>query len=409
MNYALASSVVDLVVAADHLGAGPELARFSPRDWQRSMFWLDASGLALLLEHRIRHHRQMQNAIPACVVDRLRSAAAQNRQRTQAMLGEFERLVSALHHEGVVFAVLKGFSLIPDYCSDPNLRLQVDFDFLVHAGQEHHASAVINSLGYRTVSRLPFEIRFATGNTAPRHHTDLYMPPDSFVAEFHFGLIDRPEFSTFLAADALQRRRWAHFGGVTFPALASDDQFIHHTLHAFQDVFLFSLRISSLVETANLLRTKASCDVFWRHVQQRCAHAGSGIASKLALVVALSAELCRTTIPPGLGAWTLDRASERILLWVRRYGRKWCLHPFPGSKSSLLISSEFMERRTWSRYVRTSLAPFDRIRMSRNPRRVPPRPVPWRYLLQRAWFHFREAALLLFELPGWALARRKLP
>jgi Uncharacterised nucleotidyltransferase len=407
MDCALASNIVDLVTAPDDLASGPELARFSLRDWERSMFWLDASGLALLLEQRIRQ-RRLQEFVPAPVIDRLRSAAGKNRQRTQVMLAEFHRVVSALHQEGIVLAVLKGFSLVPDYCSDPNLRLQVDFDFLVRAEQLARVAAVMNSLGYGTVSRLPFEIRFSTGKTAPRQHSELYMPPDNFVAEFHFALIDRPEFSACLGNDALERRCWREAGGVRFPALASDDQFIHHTLHAFQDVFLFSLRISSLVETANLLRAKGSCNVFWRDVQQRCAHAGSGIPPKLALVLALSTELCRTQIPASLGGWTVGRASPRILFWVRRYGRKWCLRPFPGSKLSLLVSSEFMERGTWSRYVRTSVAPFDRIITSRKQRRVAPRYAPWHYLVQRAWFHVREAVLLLLELPGWALARRDL-
>lgn len=409
MNYALANSIVDLIAARDDAPCGPELARFGLSDWQRSMFWLDASGLALLFEERIRH-QQLSGFIPASIQARLRRAADHNQQRTQAMLAEFARLVAALQGGRIQFAVLKGFSLVPDYCSNPALRLQVDFDFLLRPEQMDHVAAVMTRLGYRLVSRLPFEVRFASGNPAPRPHSELYWPPASFTVEFHFSLIDRPEVSMPSRTDELERRRWNEQLGLNFPMLAEDDQFIHHTMHAFQDIFMFSLRISSLMETKNFLRAKQYDDVFWRQVRGRCAEWDDRMASKLALVLALSVEVCRSEIPATLRAWTIESCSQRILLWVRRYGRRWCLHPFPGSKLSLFVASEFMDARHSSRYTWRSILPVLSTTRSRRNQATKParRNRPWKYLGVRAWFHLREAARVAFELPRWAWALRSL-
>jgi putative nucleotidyltransferase-like protein len=409
MNYALANTIVDLIAARDDAPCGAELARFGLGDWQRSMFWLDASGLALLFEERIRR-QQLSGFIPASIQARLRRAADHNQQRTQAMLAEFARLVAALEEARIQFAVLKGFSLVPDYCSNPALRLQVDFDFLLRPEQMDNVAAVMQRLKYRLVSRLPFEVQFASGNPAPRPHSELYLPPSSFTVEFHFSLIDRPELSMPSRADALQRRRWSGQLGLNFPVLAEDDQFIHHTMHTFQDIFLFSLRISSLMETRDFLRAKQYDDAFWRQVRGRCAEWDVQMASKLALVLALSVEVCRSGTPAALRAWTIATCSQRILLWVRCYGRRWCLHPFPGSKLSLFVAREFMDARHWSRYAWRSILPVPSTTRSRRNQATRPaqRNRPWKYLGVRAWFHLREAARVAFELPRWAWALRSL-
>ena len=407
MNYALANSIVDLIAARDGTHHGPELARFGLRDWRRSMFWLDASGLALLFEERIRRE-QLTEFVPAPIQAQLRRAADHNQQRAKAMLAEFARLVTALQEAGIQFAVLKGFSLLPDYCSNPDLRLQIDFDFLLRPEQMERVETVMLRLGYRLVSRLPFEVRFASGNPAPRPHSDLYLPPASFTVEFHFSLIDRSEASMRSRADALERRRGSEQLGLNFPVLNEDDQFIHHAMHAFQDIFMFSLRISSLVETTNLLRAKQYDGAFWGHVRSRCAEWDPEMASKLALVLALSVEVCGCEIPAVLRAWTIESCSQRILLWVQRYGRRWCLHPFPGSKLSLLLAGEFMDARHWSRYTWRSIVPVLPTTRSRGNQATRPanRNRPWQYLGVRAWFHLREAACVVFELPRWAWALR---
>ncbi len=408
MNYQLASSIVDLLAGSPDFSCSRQFSRFGLRDWEISMFWLDASGLALLVEDRIRRDG-LSGFIPEKILARLQAAARNNRGRTEAMLAEFARLCSALETAEITFAVLKGFSLVPDYCRTPTLRLQIDLDFLISPEQIDPVSAVMTSLGYELVSRLPFEVRFASGSRLPRPHADLYLPPASFVVEFHFGLVDRPEFSAPMPHDALQRRCWSEQLGIRFPTLAKDDQFLHHSLHAFQDVFMFSLRVSSLFETATFLRISQFDDVFWQDVERRVLQWDSRIGDKLGLILALAVEVCGAKIPRKLSAWTVERCSPRILLWVRRYGRRWCLHQFPGSKLSILLASEFMDRRTCLRFARNSLAPrfLDDRGGRQTSRKAQHR--SWSYTISRAVFHLREAIRLAIEYPAWLWARRAHP
>src|SRR5438046_2472712 len=70
-------------------------------------------------------------ALPAPIRDHLRRNRASNRRRIAEMKTEFGSLNCRFKAAGVDYVVLKGFTLIPDFCPDASLRSQYDYDYLV--------------------------------------------------------------------------------------------------------------------------------------------------------------------------------------------------------------------------------------------------------------------------------------
>ncbi len=405
MDHDLPETVLAVINSPDVSQTGPALRRFSLRAWERSAFWLDASGLALHFVDALHRHR-LTECIPAPVLRDLEQKACDNRRRTEALRAEFARVNAALGAARVRFAALKGFTLVPDYCPDSSLRLQLDLDYLVRRADMPNVSAAVEALGYQLVSDLPFEVRFATNPQAVRRHADLYKPPLSNTLEFHFSLFDRPELGVEGPDDALVRARPAPLPGRTAPWLAADDLFLHQLFHAFQDVFMFSIRLSSLLEIANGIRARQETSEFWDRMRRRCEAWSPRAGAMAGLVLALVNEVFPCDIPMLLRAWTVDRCPYPVLLWVRDYGRSWALQAFPGNKLSLLVTRELMEPGNWRAYAWKSLLPFRRsLRNGALGTKLAPKREA-RHMFRRAAFHVREAVRVTVEWPRWIWKRQ---
>ncbi len=86
--------VVEAVVAAFRDSAresSQRLSALTPRDWQRSWNWLDASGMALYFLDRV-DSLHIESALPAATLERLRGNLADNRDRSVTMFAEFASL-----------------------------------------------------------------------------------------------------------------------------------------------------------------------------------------------------------------------------------------------------------------------------------------------------------------------------
>src|ERR1700761_797853 len=90
------------------------------RDWVRSYYWLDASGLALYFLNQLQA-LGIEDALPDTVLSRLYQNLADNRVRVDAMFAEFTALNHAFQSAGVDYANLKGFALSPESCPNPSL------------------------------------------------------------------------------------------------------------------------------------------------------------------------------------------------------------------------------------------------------------------------------------------------
>ena len=103
--------VVEAVVAAFRDSAresSQRLSALTPRDWQRSWNWLDASGMALYFLDRVRS-LHIESALPASTLERLHGNLADNRDRSVTMFTEFASLNESFQEAGLVYANFKGF------------------------------------------------------------------------------------------------------------------------------------------------------------------------------------------------------------------------------------------------------------------------------------------------------------
>src|SRR5438046_2194281 len=90
--------------------------------WKRLLEFCDIAHLALPLS-------QVDTAgFPDWVVRRLEQNVADNGSRFERVKAIYIEAATAMGRAGVSHVVLKGFSQIPDYVSDPRLRMQSDID-----------------------------------------------------------------------------------------------------------------------------------------------------------------------------------------------------------------------------------------------------------------------------------------
>src|ERR1700684_1686168 len=158
--------VVEAVAATFRDSADESSRRLSAlraSDWQRSYHWLDASGMALYFLDRVESLR-VEDHLPAATLERLRGNLADNRQRSSTMLVEFASLNQSFQRAGVVYANLKGFTLSPESCPRPELRCQLDFDFVVDGTQLDLCRRILSKTGYELITATPDVWEFKAGS-----------------------------------------------------------------------------------------------------------------------------------------------------------------------------------------------------------------------------------------------------
>ena len=393
--------VVEAVVAAFHDPAemsAERLSRFTARDWQRSYHWLDASGMALYFLDRVESLR-IENALPAATLERLRGNLADNRQRSSTMLVEFASLNQAFQRAGLVYANLKGFSLSPESCPRPELRCQLDFDFLIDGTQLDLARNILIKAGSDELTSI----------------ADHYKWRPQRCVELHFASSGPPTHLLFRDS-RLERRTRHSWGGVTFPALAPADQFIAQALHIFKHLCTPCTRLSWLLEYQHHVAVRYQDQAFWQEVRK---HAGSDAHTSIALGLAtlLSFRIFGGKAPAQLEEWTSARLPAAVKLWADHYGREAILADFPGTKLYLLLQDELRGNdESWKQTKRRRLMPL----------RLAPRIVSvstddnvWkrmrselfqiRFLLFRLRFHVVEGVHYLVEASRWKRRLAALP
>src|SRR3984957_8214714 len=157
MNRKLAEAIIgglQLSGASNDFG---QLARFSARDWERTMGWIDRAGLALYLTDRLKACGATE-VLPPRVLARFERNLADNRGRVDHLLYETAGINEKLDQAGVQYVVIKGFSLWPQFCSNPYLRTQCDLDYLVARPSLRSAQNVLLELGYEG-RRRPLDVQ----------------------------------------------------------------------------------------------------------------------------------------------------------------------------------------------------------------------------------------------------------
>lgn len=333
-------------------------------DEQQVLRWLDEAGLTLYLLDKCERQGH-KGRLPDEWRAALEGTRERNRTRVTAMFAEFNKVIKALSTSRIPFAVLKGFSLQPEFCSSINLRHHIDTDLLVAPSHTDRATKTLLTIGYEKEGTEDFgEIRFVKdrAKSPPTARDDIYsIRPESRV-EIHHRLFESRAYTPFDLEDDWQSGiRTVQVGDITFPTVSKADAFLLHVFHAFQHLAAGWVRVSWLFEISNFIESRREDDHLWRvvtnHVssERRCAHAFGVILQQTSM-------LFRTQMPGALSDKLINPLPANLRKWNADYAVKVVLSSF-GSRSRhfQLIHGQFFrtpgDRRryltaTWSSRAR---------------------------------------------------------
>jgi hypothetical protein len=384
---------------------------------RKLLLWLDQSGLALHFFHRLQHENAL-DVVSADLRQALQLRSQQNRVRARAMLNEFSKLTDSFTKHGVRYSALKGFTLIPEYCSDLYLRHQTDFDFLIAPASAKDAQRALIACGYELQeSGACGEMTFGTPLLRfPSRHDNIYDVPRHRQVDLHTMLWHEAHCVSIGApADCLDRVQRKSLLGVSFPALAEDDVFLLQVFHAFQHLLASWIRLSWLFELDHFFGTHEQDAPLWVSVRDR---AGEDVRLQraLGLILHLTNRIFPRRLPPILEKWCLAPLPRNAETWIREFGVEWAISDIPGKKLTLFVHRDFVtDRALWRKYLWGRIFPM-RLKSSLELRahlslkvRVKTKVRRYVYALGRIIFHVREMASLAVETIRWRRALRSVP
>jgi hypothetical protein len=311
----------------------------------------------------------------------------------------------------VFFANLKGFTLVPDSCPSPELRLQLDFDFLIAAKDLLKCQWILEERGYRISAKTSSTWEFKAGDHASAKLSNPYQKTPFRSVELHFtpnAENTHPDISD----ERLNQLSLWHYEGHSFPALTAPDQFVGQATHILAHLRSATTRPQWLLEFGRHAAARSKDLRFWRDVQQL---ARSNPLVSIAL--GISARITRDTFGLAMHLPVLDCAEqslpENVRLWVERYGPRVVMADFPGTKLYLLLERELALCSVYQRSTASSSA----LPSLRIPRLFYPQPAQtirarlrrWsaqsRYFLFRLRFHVVEGLRYHFEARRWKTRR----
>jgi hypothetical protein len=355
-----------------------------------------------------------ETVLPAATLSRLRGNLDDNRERSAAMFAEWASLNQSFQAAGLLYANLKGFTLSPESCPRPELRCQLDFDFLVDGVQLNLYRELLGQTGYELIAATPDVWEFKAGSSEMVSVNDHYKARPQRCVELHFASSTPAPHLPFRdrRLERLGTHSWA---GLTFPALAAADQFIAQALHVFKHLCSPCTRLSWLLEYQRHVTTRYHDQSFWHEVR---AHAGTQRQTSIAigLTTLLSSRIFGWEAPPQLEEWTSHRLPAGVRLWAEQYGSQSILADFPGTKLYLLLEEELRgNNRAWKQARRTTLLPLHRAPrvLSTNAqdntwKRIRGEAYQLRFILFRLRFHLVEGMHYLIAASRWKRQRAAL-
>jgi hypothetical protein len=368
----------------------------TPREWEHALHWLNLSGLALYFLDRIEQ-QDLSNILPASCLARLRQNLADNTRRTNALREEWIEIQRSFQSVGVSYATLKGFSLWPNSVSRPELRSQLDLDFLVAEDSAPRARRILEARNYclRAIGGRSWE--FMTNHPGQMTLADLYRPTPHRFIELHL--------ETAIAPDPLlQRLDRRDFDGLPAPVLDPVDLFLGQGLHLYKHLSSQYTRAAHLLEFRRHVIARSHDLAFWRQLRivaerKPCKPVALGV------VTLFIARLMGDFAPLAFTSWTTSQVPLAARLWIETYAHHSCLADPPGTKLYLLLRQALHPDGVYFR---------DSLREAFIPRKLPaaitvPQPSEsffsrlhrkarqLRYNLVRARFHAVQSLLYLHE------------
>jgi len=415
----------EIVRALSVGGMSPEsterLREFGARDWMDCLPWLRLSSLELLLVERMKTSN-CAHVIPSGLSPVLDEDAALNRQRLAAMKQEFESLLGLMKASGAPYAVLKGFSLVPDYCPAPQFRNQYDFDFLISAAGLPRVDALLRNAGfirkypespvrpvvYHHAQRIPHPPSTLAGIFSPDLHRSLEVHTQLWESGTEGLGVNWP-------GDPLSRLIQKDWEGLIFPVLAAEDALLFQVLHTFRHILNNWCRLSWFHEIAVLLQRRSGDETFWMDFR-RLVQGQERLCQCVGIVFQLASRLFDAEVPHAIRPFTSGTITPAMALWVERYGIRSAMQNFSNDKCSLLLHELFVEdTAAWSRIRSHRLFPRHKphtvvsLEGSHGPRLWPARFKQALHALRRMRFHLIAGLKYMGALPLWAIETRPSP
>jgi hypothetical protein len=368
---ALAGTVVDFLsfsgMTSDQLN---ELRRFRTREWEQILPWLHDAGLALYLLQKLKD-TNTTDILPVSTLSRLEENLTANRRRVDYLARQFDLINQKLNRAGVRYAVVKGFSLVPQFCPDASLRHQSDLDYLVDNQSRPLAQTVLEETGYSLQKYRPNESVFlmpSAGMPPPADEQYEAHTPHAvelrcafWDEDIHGVLLAEPTFSV----DNIKTQRWQ---GLVFRALPEEDAFLLQVIHAFNHILAGWVRMSSLYEIGYFLNQRSTDRALWERIERRI---GSNplLLEMMAVVVELSEHFFRAPVPLGSRIWARE-LRHPVSIWIQNYARMWALarnrvgqfNLFSASKVVLFLHRQYLSDASARRHLtRMRLLPWEQL------------------------------------------------
>jgi hypothetical protein len=352
MNRKLADAIVGCLQLSEESCDFGQLAKFSPRAWEQTMGWIDRAGLALYLVERLKACRATEQ-IPTRVLARVEQNLADNRCRVDHLLYETRCINEKFDRAGVQYAVIKGFSLWPEFCSDPYLRTQCDLDYLVAEQSICSARNVLLEFGYEPrysrscVKEFAFERPL---KRVPSQFDSPYKIQTTPTVELHVGIWEEMKHHVSLEEPAFSfgNRKLKEWGGLRFPVLGDEDAFLLQVLHAFQHMATYWVKLSWLLEIGRFMQRRQRDSMFWGQFSQRLETAPQ-LAEFSTIVLELTANVFSAPMPEIAQRWR-QFIHPNARLWLDNYGHRWAFGErpphkskfFPDTKLSLFLNEQYI-------------------------------------------------------------------
>ena len=208
-------------------------------------------GVVGLLYARV-HASGAAPRLPPALVEGLRAGAHRQAGTEMVQRLELQRLVAAVHAEGVDALLMKGSSLAYDVYLDPTWRVRSDVDVLIRAGDGARVRSLLRELGYMSFGALAG--KFAISQF---HCERVAASGIRHLCDVHWKIVNRLRF-----ADAVQFDELAS-AAIPLPLLGPGARglgrmhalwlaCVHRAVHHYdQDTLLWLYDVHLLVEALN--------------------------------------------------------------------------------------------------------------------------------------------------------------
>ena len=247
-------------------------------------------------------------------------------------------------------------TLWPHSVPKPELRSQLDLDFLVSEESATEARRILEARGYHLHAVSGRSWEFKTREKHGRSLDSLYKPAICHSAELHIESRVRSKTSL------LSRVHPICFRGVLMPVLSPADLFVGQGLHLFKHVCSEFSRTAHWLEFRRHVAACYSDSAFWSSVRS-AAQANARAQIALGLVTMLITRVTGVFAPDEFAAWTVGYLPAGARRWVDLYGEQAAFMSFPGNKLYLLLQSELAacglqaDRPRWRALLPTRLPP----------------------------------------------------